>query len=151
MTTKEAIKVLRETYCGNEAICELSRIDLCRTTDCEIYHAIKALEAEPQRAYEQGWKDALDKYDETCRIASDIRCAMGCKTSKECRDLISNGEIQRMKHGRWIKNEDRSGWHCSCCGKDNLYAYPYAENNERELQDFYCPNCGADMRGEENV
>ena len=53
-----------------------------------------------------------------------------------------------VRHGRWIKNEDRSGWHCSCCGKDDLYAYPYTENNERELQDFYCPNCGAKMDGE---
>ena len=43
MTREEAIKVLRETYCGNEAICELYRADLCLTTDCEIYHAIKAL------------------------------------------------------------------------------------------------------------
>ena len=57
-----------------------------------------------------------------------------------------NVEFAPVKHGRWIKNEDRSGWHCSCCGKDDLYAYPYTENNERELQDFYCPNCGADMR-----
>ena len=55
----------------------------------------------------------------------------------------NNGEP--VKHGRWIKNEGRSGWHCSCCGKDDLYAYPYTENNERELQDFYCPNCGAKM------
>ena len=54
-------------------------------------------------------------------------------------------KAEPVKHGRWIKNEGRSGWHCSCCGKDNLYAYPYTENNERELQDFYCPNCGARM------
>lgn len=54
-------------------------------------------------------------------------------------------EFEPIKRGRWIKNEDRSGWHCSCCGKDDLYAYPYTENNERELQDFYCPNCGAKM------
>lgn len=53
--------------------------------------------------------------------------------------------MSEVRHGRWIKNEDRSGWHCSCCGKDDLYAYPYTQNNERELQDFYCPNCGAKM------
>ena len=60
--------------------------------------------------------------------------------------------IDPVRHGRCIKNKDRSGWHCSCCSKDNLYAYPYAENNERELQDFYCPNCGAKMDegGEKN-
>ena len=44
MTTKEAIKSLRSEYCGNKAFCELYRVSLCRTTDCEIYHAIKALE-----------------------------------------------------------------------------------------------------------
>lgn len=59
-------------------------------------------------------------------------------------------KAEPVKHGRWIKNEDRSGWHCSCCGKDDLYAYPYVENNERELQDFYCPNCGAKMDEVEN-
>lgn len=53
--------------------------------------------------------------------------------------------VDAVRHGRWIKNEYRSGWHCSCCGKDDLYAYAYTQNNERELQDFYCPNCGAKM------
>ena len=47
MTREKAIKILRETYCGNRAFCELFRVDRCRTTDCEIYHAIKALENEP--------------------------------------------------------------------------------------------------------
>ena len=56
-------------------------------------------------------------------------------------------EAEPIKRGQWIKNDDRSGWHCSCCGKDDLYAYPYTQNNERELQDFYCPNCGARMDG----
>ena len=46
MTKEEAIKVLKKNYCGNRAFCELFKIDHCRTTDCEIYHAIKALEAE---------------------------------------------------------------------------------------------------------
>lgn len=58
---------------------------------------------------------------------------------------IAETNVDPLWHGHWIKNEDRSGWHCSCCGKDDLYAYPYTENNERELQDFYCPNCGAKM------
>ena len=48
MTRKKAIKVLKETYCGNRAFCELFRTDHCRKTDCEIYHAVKALEAEPR-------------------------------------------------------------------------------------------------------
>jgi len=94
----------------------------------------------------------------------DARHGLSCK----CRELFKNERIANeiygylcdgleecenvepeQKKGKWIKNENRSGWHCSCCGKDDFYAYLYDENNELELQDFFCPNCGADMRGEE--
>lgn len=43
--------------------------------------------------------------DETFRIASEVRIAVGCKTAKECWELARNGEIQRVKHGRWIEHE----------------------------------------------
>lgn len=105
----------------------------------ELGVALQVLyEVEPQRAYEQGIKDTLDKYDETFRMASDIRCAMGCKTAKECRDLISNGEIQRVKHGRWLPSEKGDcTYTCSECGfvRD---AYLLDEK-------AYCPRCGAKM------
>ena len=79
-------------------------------------------------------------------IKMPIADALDKWTAEGCPKPI---EAEPVKYGRWIKNEGRSGWHCSCCGKDNLYAYPYAENNERELQDFYCPNCGAKMDAQE--
>ena len=47
MTREEAIKALRETYCGNRAFCELFKIFCFLFLVCEMYHAIKALEAEP--------------------------------------------------------------------------------------------------------
>lgn len=51
-----------------------------------------------------------------------------------------------VKHGHWIKNEDRNGWHCSECKEDNYYAYSWSsENGKYEFQDSYCPNCGAKM------
>lgn len=49
------------------------------------------------------------------------------------------------KHGRWIEVSDGSGCvgepceACSVCGMQT----DYPSN--------YCPNCGSDMRGEENV
>ena len=50
-------------------------------------------------------------------------------------------EPQRMK-GRWIGVTKTGGaelWKCSECG-------------ELELEDsYYCPNCGADMRGEDDA
>ena len=98
MTREEAIKVLRKTYCGNEAICELYRIDLCRTTDCEIYHAIKALEAEP--------------YIEFCEWVADTvlyedfedKWTLGSFAEVACRKLHKFGFIR--KDGEyWTKGE----------------------------------------------
>lgn len=60
-----------------------------------------------------------------------------------------------LKHGKWIKNEGRYGWHCSECMKDNHYAYAWSSETEtlmvseavlqEVLQDYYCPCCGAKM------
>lgn len=54
--------------------------------------------------------------------------------------------------GKWIKQEpyNQNYWKCSHCGETNKYAYRDGDVTIYELQDFFCPNCGADMRGEEN-
>lgn len=55
-------------------------------------------------------------------------------------------DAELIKHGRWIKNDDRSGWHCSVCKIDDFYAYVRDyDTGENKLQDYYCPNCGAKM------
>ena len=49
------------------------------------------------------------------------------------------------KTGRWIPHEDEDGEHygdkCSECGE--WYVMPYGKTN-------FCPNCGANMRGEQD-
>ena len=49
------------------------------------------------------------------------------------------------KTGRWIPHEDEDGEHygdkCSECGE--WYVMPYGKTN-------FCPNCGANMRGEKD-
>ena len=90
--------------------------------------------------------------DELWRISNErdsVYYTSAIHSAVDAVKALPSAEPERKK-GRWIKNEGRSGWHCSSCKKDDLYAYPYAANNERVLQDFYCPNCGADMRGEEH-
>ena len=109
----------------------------CLYVNDEICHGLhnaynKGVEAEPQRAYEQGVKDTLDKDDETFRIASEIRIAVGCKTAKECWELARNGDIQVVKHGRWINKDDKE-FECSHCG------------NLEMLMSSYCRRCGAKM------
>jgi len=48
-------------------------------------------------------------------------------------------EPQPQKYGKWIKRKGAIGYNCSCCGKSDI-------SNHFD----YCPNCGADMRGEQD-
>lgn len=53
--------------------------------------------------------------------------------------IMNAPTIEERKTGEWIKRA--LGWKCSNC---NLCT------NDRGADDFnFCPNCGADMRGEE--
>ena len=49
------------------------------------------------------------------------------------------------KRGRWV-HKNLGGWHCSEC--DNQAPFPCMASCQY-LTDF-CPNCGAEMRGEAN-
>lgn len=62
-------------------------------------------------------------------------------------DGVACSNYRPKKFGKWIKNTDHGGWHCSICTADNFYAYSEYDG-DYELQDFYCPHCGTDMRGE---
>lgn len=61
--------------------------------------------------------------------------------SKQLKQLPS-AQPER-KTGRWIPHEDEDGEHygdkCSECGE--WYVMPYGKTN-------FCPNCGADMKGD---
>jgi len=50
------------------------------------------------------------------------------------------------KVGKWIKHNDKASWYCSECNTDDYYAYAWnCDTGEYELQDNYCPTCGARM------
>ena len=61
--------------------------------------------------------------------------------------------VQPVRHGHWIiKDNPGTGWYrvtCSECGEDVTSVAPVIGffPNARVTWDF-CPNCGADMRGE---
>lgn len=85
--------------------------------------------------------------DEIFRIASEIRLAVGCNTSRECWELARKGDIQRVRHGRWEHDgydfPHGNDWvHCSVCGKRGI-------NVPADLTP-YCPRCGSRMDKEEN-
>lgn len=59
---------------------------------------------------------------------------------KECGEFISRGVV-KIKHGNWCGRKDCFNniyYLCSLCGGDSSF------------KANFCPNCGADMRGEIN-
>lgn len=60
---------------------------------------------------------------------------------QEIREVLnampSVADVVEVKHGRWI--DTGSGQECSIC-QEIQYGYDSARN--------FCPNCGADMRGD---
>lgn len=51
-------------------------------------------------------------------------------------------EVVPVVHGEWIKKENT--WVCSVCHKENACAY---DETLHRFTDFYCPKCGAKMKG----
>ena len=80
------------------------------------------------------------------KIINDIEYVMLSEVQMKMRKLPS-AEPQRMK-GRWERHYSRPNvyadlcWHCSNCG--------YSSNDSWANKWKYCPNCGADMRGEQD-
>ena len=69
--------------------------------------------------------------------------AHGIQHSSMYREIanIATIEAEPVRHGRWVAETERMGTysHCSECG---CRCQGYTPNYN------YCPNCGADMRGE---
>lgn len=59
---------------------------------------------------------------------------------------------QERKKGEWIYGEDEygiDGYHCDKCGF--FVPWDYAHKFINYIEDYkFCPNCGADMRGDNN-
>lgn len=75
-------------------------------------------------------------------VTTDTEQWININFVKSIIERASTVEAEPIKHGRWIKHDNRDCWFCSECGADDYYAFVY--------QDHYCPNCGAlmDKEGE---
>ena len=62
------------------------------------------------------------------------------KLAIQIADAQPTVDADAVKHGHW-EIDMHGNWACSLCGND-----PYHDNMNGMN---YCPNCGADMRGEE--
>lgn len=97
----------------------------------------------------QAVKDWLEKWRGYLDDDMIARMQIGTKDIEPAQ-LAEHTHVPERKVGEWIKNEGRYGWHCSACGEDNLYAFAWnCDTGKNELQDHYCPSCGAKMERSE--
>lgn len=64
-----------------------------------------------------------------------------CDRHIESIKIIPAADVQPVKHGKWIPRIlplNKAGNECSACLAISVGA----------MKPYYCPNCGADMRGE---
>ena len=85
-------------------------------------------------------QDALDALCDACTLAS-VKSECIFKNLESCMDhnaILDVPTIEERKTGKWKPDRDNErDWYCSECD--------YLGNRWFK----YCPNCGADMRGEE--
>lgn len=77
--------------------------------------------------------------DELARAISDERCCIsrGRSTATIMQDILDLPSVQpKQDKGEWIAYHLGAKWICSQC------------NEKNDSRDNFCPNCGADMRGE---
>lgn len=98
--------------------------------------------------------DLIERYKITANLPSVLMNYCNRFNSKQLESItemiyelensIESADVQPVKRGRWIFTEKLilgnpyGSYKCSEC----MYHVPHEDN--------YCPNCGADMRGEQN-
>lgn len=105
------------------------------------------------------WDDAIDACCDAVEALPSVDLDLDGYSKRLWKAAYERGkrdaEPVRMK-GRWIPKEDRAKQEifiCSVCGG---WAYsPWIGSRKTPKPNWckyaYCPNCGADMRGEEDV
>lgn len=94
----------------------------------------------------------MKKYIEHEAVNALIKAECSPKVAAYLIDAVATipaADVRPVIRGEWIKQEpyNQNYWKCSNCGETNKYAYRDGDVTIYELQDFFCPNCGADMRG----
>lgn len=71
-------------------------------------------------------------------------------TPEEVAEIIDEYDtVEERKKGKWICKDSLDWRRCSVC---NERPYPYQPDfvDDMNWKPKYCPNCGADMRGDSN-
>ena len=130
----------------------------CGKIDCDKMDKCEKLQLPPANCSEfpnnsdtinrQAAIDALDKRFDSIPMEQTTEILL---LRKDLRNLPS-AQPQRMR-GKWTYGEDEygiDGYHCDKCGF--FVPWDYTHKFIDFIKDYhFCPNCGADMRGEQDV
>lgn len=76
-----------------------------------------------------------------------VGCGKFDYTRRYLIDALPTVDAVPVVHGRWTRENSYGTWKCSECGCKVNRANPLKGNIWNY---YYCPNCGADMRGEQD-
>lgn len=83
-----------------------------------------------------------------------IEALAGWKISPIVLDPVPSADVRENVKGEWIEDNPREKsmmWRCSVCGRIAYYPTIGKRKGFKKHCGYnYCPNCGADMRGEVN-
>ena len=139
MTNSEAIEVLKANYPDpcfellREAVDTAIYTLSAQPTQTNTSNALKSLDC----IYRQ---DAINALGDEPEVWTDKdKYAQGLYNQWHYdRNAILTCPSAQPRSGKWIKRKGGAlGYNCSCCGKSDI-------SNHFD----YCPNCGADMKGD---
>lgn len=127
-----AIQGVRELFSMGDCYCDEQSI---------VGMLNSLLSAQPEQHYEE-WCDSCKEYDQ-----EKHSCPRWNKVIRSTVEELKSAQPERKK-GKWVEHHEPytwmgyTYWTCSECG--------FGEENENKIKFNFCPNCGADMRGEQN-
>ena len=76
-------------------------------------------------------------------------CTMDNESLKDIVERTPTADVQEVRHGEWMPVTytyfGLKRYECSECKDDEYWQKRYLEHKEK-----FCPNCGADMRGDKS-
>lgn len=86
---------------------------------------------------------AIKAFCEQCQDYIDNKCTYEGFCEVSFIETVPAADVQPVKRGKWL-HDRKNQWKCSKCG--NFLDFDGLNCGRGSA--FYCPNCGADMRGD---